>query len=79
MARSAAAPVKSALRLQYERNLAQLEGMLVEARKIAPRRYRGYSVEKLEAHVARYTAIVALSDDEMRAHVQNVIASLEAR
>lgn len=43
----------------YRRNLRQLRGMLARAERVAPRKYRGYTVERLRAHVARFEALAA--------------------
>jgi hypothetical protein len=55
----------SQIRAQYARNLAQLSGMLAEAQKRAPKRYRGYTVAELNDAVALYTSRLAESDEAL--------------
>lgn len=62
-------PMIENFRRQYEKNLASLRTMLTQAEAIAPRKYRGYTVEQLATSVARFEAIVAMSDEQMQGHI----------
>lgn len=50
-------------RTGYERNFEQLQSMLEDARAVAPRKFRGYTVAQLETRVKAYAALVSESPD----------------
>jgi hypothetical protein len=66
----------SPIRQQYTKNLEQMRGMLERARKVAPKKFLGYTVEKLEESVARFENIVAMDDAELSAHLSKMFGTL---
>lgn len=42
------------LRAQYAKNAKQLRAMAIQARKLAPNRFRGFTADELEEKAAEY-------------------------
>lgn len=60
-------------RTQYAKGAAQHQTMIVAARKIAPKKYRGYTVAQLEATEVLFTRLATASDAELTAHLRSVV------
>ncbi len=63
----------SPIRRQYAKNLVCMREMLAKAEAVAPKKYRGYTAAKLRELVAKFEAIVAMTDEELRAHLEGTI------
>lgn len=57
------------LRAQYAENALQLRRMLRTAETVAPKKYRGYTVEQLRDKVATFTRLSTASDADLLAHL----------
>ena len=53
---------------QYRKNLVGLRAMLAKAEAVAPKKYRGYTVEKLAGIVAEFERLANSTNDELRTH-----------
>lgn len=56
-----------AIRAQYRRNLASLRAILAKAEAVAPRKYRGATVEEHREHVATFERLSTASDSDLAA------------
>lgn len=59
-------------RAQYARNAHSLMEMLDAAKRVTSGQYRGYTVAELEARYAEYHRYAAMTDTELRAHLNRL-------